>query len=94
MIVLAVYRKAALLESEGIVLERSDHKNGEAGFLLTHAVQNPLVNAPDVDYEVRAVLRRDGLFDMTGYHDQAPHHEIYLIRGEGRTLEANPSCRK
>ena len=78
-------QESGIASSEGIVLERSDHKNGEAGFLLTHAVQNPLVNAPDVDYEVRAVLRRDGLFDMTGYHDQAPHHEIYLIRGEGST---------
>ena len=26
-----------------------------------------------------AVMRRDGTFDMTGFHDQAPHHEIYMI---------------
>ena len=76
-------RESGIASSDGIVLERNDHKKGEAGFLLTHAVQNPLVNAPDIDYEVRAVLRRDGTFDMTGYHDQAPHHEIYLVRGEG-----------
>lgn len=76
-------KRVGIAPSEGIELERSDHKRGEAGFLLTHAVQNPLVKAPDIDYEVRAVLRRDGLFDMTGYHDQAPHHEIYLVRGEG-----------
>ncbi len=40
-------------------------------------------HAPTVDYEVRTVFRRDGTFDMTGFHDQAPHHEIYITRGEG-----------
>ena len=25
-------------------------------------------------------MRRDGTFDMTGFHDQAPHHEIYINR--------------
>lgn len=77
------FRKEATASSEGIVLERSDHKIGEAGFLLTHDVQNPLVQAPKINYEVRAVLRKDGTFDMTGYHNQAPHHEVYLARGEG-----------
>lgn len=76
-------QKVGIAPSEGIELERSDHKRGETGFLLTHTVKNPLVKAPHIDYEVRAVLRRDGLFDMTGYHDQAPHHEVYLVRGEG-----------
>ena len=75
-------RESAVAPGDGIALERSDHRTGEAGFLLTHAVRNPLIHAPDIDYEVRTVLRRDGTFDMTGYHDQAPHHEIYLVRGE------------
>lgn len=75
-------RKKKTASSEGIVLERTNHKKGEAGFLLTHAVGNPIVAAPAIDYEVRAVLRRDGTFDMTGHHDQAPHHEIYIVRGE------------
>ncbi|MDS9471955.1 DUF3238 domain-containing protein [Sporosarcina pasteurii] len=74
-------RKEAQATSDGVVLERSDHKPGEAGFLLMHEVQNPLVQAPKINYEVRAVLRRDGTFDMTGYHNQAPHHEVYLVRG-------------
>lgn len=68
--------------NEGIVLKRMDHGREEAGFLLTHAVGNPLTTAPEIDYEVHAVFRRDGTFDMTGYHDQAPHHEIYMTRGE------------
>lgn len=75
-------RAKGFASNEGIVLKRSDHRMGEAGFLLTHAVGNPLVTAFKIDYEVRAVLRRDGTFDMTGYHDQAPHHEIYVVRGD------------
>lgn len=75
-------RKEAKAPSDGIILERNDHKVGEAGFLLTHAVQNPIVQGPKINYEVRAVLRRDGTFDMTGYHNQAPHHEVYLACGK------------
>jgi hypothetical protein len=87
-------REDAVASDEGIVLEKSEHQPGEVGFLLTHAVGNPLVPAPTVDYEVRAVFRRDGTFDMTGFHDQAPHHEIYIIRGEGsewRTIHLSRS---
>ena len=67
----------------GITLKRTNHGEEEAGFHLTHAVGNPLTAAPEINYEVRAVMRRDGTFDMTGYHDQAPHHEVYLTRGAG-----------
>lgn len=77
------FREQATASHEGIVLKRLDHKQEESGFYVTHAVGNPLTPAPKIDYEVRAVLRRDGTFDMTGYHDQAPHHEIYMMRGEG-----------
>lgn len=77
------FREDGVASNDGIVLEKSEHQHGEIGFLLTHAVGNPLVSAPTVDYEVRTVFRRDGTFDMTGFHDQAPHHEIYITRGEG-----------
>ncbi|MFJ7935235.1 DUF3238 domain-containing protein [Sporosarcina sp. NPDC096371] len=76
-------RGQATASHEGIRLKRLDHGSGESGFHVTHAVGNPLTTAPAIDYEVQAVLRRDGTFDMTGYHDQAPHHEIYMARGEG-----------
>ena len=75
-------RDTETASSKGIEFERSDHGKDEAGFLLNHSVGNPLTTAPEIDYQVHAVLRRDGTFDMTGYHDQAPHHEIYLQRGE------------
>ncbi|MBO0600907.1 DUF3238 domain-containing protein [Sporosarcina sp. E16_3] len=77
------FRKQATASPDGIMLKRTNHGEDEAGFCLLHAVGNPLSTAPDINYEVRAVMRRDGTFDMTGYHDQAPHHEIYLMRGAG-----------
>lgn len=76
------FREQATASHEGISLKRLDHRQGESGFYVTHAVGNPLTPAPKIDYEVRAVLRQDGTFDMTGYHDRAPHHEIYMMRGE------------
>lgn len=76
-------RGTDVASSEGIVLKRADHSEGESGFYLTHAVGNPLVTAPEINYEVNAVFRRDGAIDMTGFHDQAPHHEIYIRRGDG-----------
>ncbi|CAM3278234.1 DUF3238 domain-containing protein [Filibacter tadaridae] len=75
-------RQKETAPSEGIVLKRMDHRKEETGFLLTHAVGNPLTTAPEIDYEVKSVMRRDGTFDMTGYHNQAPHHEIYMMRGD------------
>lgn len=72
-------RKSAVASYDGIVVERKDHRVGESGFLLTHDVQNPLVQAPRLNYEVRAILRKDGLVDLMGFHNQAPHHEVYLM---------------
>ena len=80
---LKCFRKQATASNDGIILERKDHKENESGFHLIHAVGNPLTAAPSIDYGVRAVMRRDGTFDMSGYHDQAPHHEVYLMRGAG-----------
>ena len=77
------FREQGTASNDGITLERTDHKENETGFHLLHAVGNPLTTAPSIDYEVQAVMRRDGTFDMTGYHDQAPHHEVYLMRGAG-----------
>lgn len=68
---------------EGIVLSQFDYSRDEVKFTLEHAVSNPLTTAPDIDYEVEAVLRRNGTYDIAGFHDQAPNHEVYLKKGEG-----------
>lgn len=79
-------REIAVAPSDQIKLERMDHQVGESGFLLTHDVRNPLVQAPAINYEVRAILCQNGLFDMTGFHNQAPHHEVYLMKDEEEWL--------
>ncbi|MCM3744758.1 DUF3238 domain-containing protein [Sporosarcina luteola] len=77
------FRVKAKASADGITMSRTDHKKGESGFLLEHSVGNPLTAAPKIDYEVNAVFRRHGTYDMSGYFDPAPHHEIYLMKGRG-----------
>ena len=77
------FRETARASADGITMKRTDHQKGESGFLLEHSVGNPLTTAPKIDYEVNAVFKRHGTFDMSGYFDPAPHHEIYLIKGRG-----------
>lgn len=74
------FRDKATASLDGIQLERMDHREEESGFHLVHRVGNPLTTAPSIDYEIRAILRQDGTFDMTGIHDAAPHHEVYVMR--------------
>ena len=81
------FKEKARASADGITMKRTDHKKGESGFLLEHTVGNPLATAPKIDYEVNAVFRRHGTFDMSGYFDPAPHHEIYLMRGRGEAWQ-------
>lgn len=84
-------RKVAIASPDQIELKRTDHQMGESGFLLAHDVRNPLVQAPAVNYEVRAILCQNGLFDLTGFHNQAPHHEVYLMMNEGEWMPVHLS---
>lgn len=77
------FREEGKASADGITLKRTDHKKGEAGFVLEHSVGNPLTTAPMIDYEVTAVFKKHGTFDMCGYFDPSPNHEIYLMRGRG-----------
>lgn len=81
------FRETARASADGITLKRTDHQKGESGFLLEHTVGNPLTTAPKIDYEVHAILRRNGTFDMSGYFDPAPHHEIYMVKGRGEAWQ-------
>ena len=77
------FKDKARASADGITMKRTDHQKEESGFLLEHSVGNPLVTAPKIDYEVNAVFRRHGTFDMSGYFDPSPHHEIYMMKGRG-----------
>ena len=48
-------------------------------FQLEHSVGNPIIVSPAVDYKVNGAFYRNGEINIAGYHDQAPHHEVYLI---------------
>ena len=50
----------------------------EKGFQLIHSVHNPIVFAPRIDYEVDAFIDEEGVYDVCGWHDEAPHHEVYV----------------
>ncbi|MDW0109943.1 DUF3238 domain-containing protein [Sporosarcina aquimarina] len=71
-------RERQTASDEGIQIERLEHGSDEVGFNLKHAVGNPLTTAPDINYEVQAVFRKNGVFDISGFHDQSPDHEVYL----------------
>lgn len=75
-------RDSGTATDEGIILKQSDYNRNESRFILEHAVGNPLTTAPNINYEVLAVLKRDGTYDLAGFHDQSPNHEIYLRKGE------------
>ncbi|OLN22204.1 hypothetical protein BTO30_10670 [Domibacillus antri] len=67
---------------EGIEIKGVQEDAEKVSFLLTHSVGNPLVPAPDIVYEVYMTFYKNGVFDVSGEHDEAPHHEVYLKQGE------------
>ncbi|MBZ5200718.1 DUF3238 domain-containing protein [Planomicrobium chinense] len=72
------FRKADVASSEGIQLEKVKEDERNVVVNLTHSVGNPLTTSPNIDYDVSATFYRDGHYDITGLHDQAPNHEVYL----------------
>lgn len=64
--------------TEGIQLEKVHSDQDRIKFELKHAVSNPMVASPAIDYVVCGTFHKSGQIDLVGYHDQAPHHEIYL----------------
>ncbi|WP_046178326.1 DUF3238 domain-containing protein [Domibacillus tundrae] len=76
-----VKREAA--SDEGIVVKSVQTDEEKVSFLLYHSVGNPLMPSPDIVYEVYAAFYPNGFIDISGEHDEAPHHEIYLKHGNG-----------
>lgn len=80
----------ATASSDGMKVEEIEKSSEKAIFRLTHSVKNPLVVSPAVDYEVCANFWRDGLYDISGKHDQSPHHEVYVQSGGQSKAEWEP----
>ncbi|WP_046174253.1 DUF3238 domain-containing protein [Domibacillus indicus] len=76
-----VKREAA--SDKDILVKNVQTDKEKVSFLLDHSVGNPLVSSPDIVYEVYGAFYPNGLIDISGEHDEAPHHEIYLKHAEG-----------
>lgn len=77
---------------EKITMEKVDHGAEEIGFYLEHAVGNPLTTSPDINYVVQANFQKNGNYNLSGYHDQSPNHEIYIREGsEGQWISIHKS---
>lgn len=68
---------------EGIVIKQVQTDEEKVSFLLEHSVGNPLMPSPDIVYELYAGFYPNGFIDISGEHDEAPHHEIYLKHENG-----------
>ncbi|RJS61935.1 hypothetical protein CJ483_19365 [Bacillus sp. PK3_68] len=71
-------KKEETASEDGIKIETVNTTSEKVIVHLTHSVGNPLVTSPAIDYKVRALLFSNGFFDISGIHDQSPHHEIYI----------------
>lgn len=67
---------------EGIVIKSVQTDEEKVSFLLDHSVGNPLIPSPDIVYKVHAAFYTNGLMEISGEHDEAPHHEVYLKSGD------------
>lgn len=76
-------REVAVADSDGIVIESNNDEPKKLGLSIKHDVGNPLVQSPALNYETFAFFQQDGLVDVTGFHNQAPHHEVYIKKDEG-----------
>ncbi|PIC99824.1 DUF3238 domain-containing protein [Sporosarcina sp. P29] len=72
------YKRHDHASVDGIEIERLEGKSTEVHFAINHDVGNPLTASPPIHYELKAHLDQNGNLDLVGYHNDAPHHEIYL----------------
>ncbi|KZR56802.1 DUF3238 domain-containing protein [Pseudobacillus badius] len=72
------FKKEDTASEEGIKLEKENVTKEKLFLQLAHSVGNPLVTSPAIDYKVKILLCKSGFFDISGIHDQSPHHEVYM----------------
>lgn len=72
------FREEGQGSDDNIQLEKVLNLEDHTVFQISHSVSNPLIVAPAIDYDLQASFYKDGVIDIAGIHDQAPHHEVYL----------------
>ena len=75
------FRKADVASSAGIELKEIKEDDHKIAMDLKHSVGNPLVASPNIDYQIAANFYKVGVYDIIGFHDQAPNHEVYMKSG-------------
>ncbi|AOH56372.1 hypothetical protein ABE28_018555 [Peribacillus muralis] len=73
-----VFLEEGVASDEDIVVKHILSNKEKTTIQLTHSVGNPIILSPAVDYKVIGTFYRNGEINIAGYHDQAPHHEVYL----------------
>ncbi|KWW21706.1 hypothetical protein AS888_04130 [Peribacillus simplex] len=73
-----VFLEEGVASDEDIVVKHVLANKEKTTIQLTHSVGNPIILSPAVDYKVIGTFYRNGEINIAGYHDQAPHHEVYL----------------
>lgn len=76
------FRKADVASSAGIELKEIKEDDHKVAIDLKHSVGNPLVASPNIDYQIAANFYKVGVYDIIGFHDQAPNHEVYMKTGK------------
>lgn len=72
------FLEEGVASDEQIVVKHLGATEEKTAFQLNHSVGNPIIVSPAVDYKVNGTFYRNGEINIAGYHDQAPHHEVYL----------------
>ncbi|WP_153732560.1 DUF3238 domain-containing protein [Sporosarcina obsidiansis] len=87
------YKRHDHASVDDMKIERLEGESSEVNFEILHDVGNPLTASPPIHYEVKGHIDCEGNIDLVGYHNDAPHHEIYLALGEGdwRTVHRSES---
>ncbi|MGW8424017.1 DUF3238 domain-containing protein [Peribacillus simplex] len=81
------FLEAGVASDEDIVVKHVLSNHEKTTIQLTHSVGNPIIISPAVDYKVIGTFYRNGEINIAGYHDQAPHHEVYLKEADEQNWE-------
>ncbi len=82
-----VFLEEGVASDEDIIVKHVLSNKEKTTIQLTHSVGNPIILSPAVDYKVIGTFYRNGEINIAGYHDQAPHHEIYLKETDDQEWE-------
>lgn len=76
------YKKHDYASVDEIKIKRNRCSRNEVRFEISHQAGNPLTASPAIHYEAAGCFDKSGCADLIGYHNDAPHHEVYIAFDE------------